>query len=150
MSTVLDNTGILSDQKAGKIIRRYMLWAAGAGLVPVPWVDMAALASVQVKMLHALAQNYKVPFSESGAKTAIGALVGSVLPGQAASGFLGGLIKMIPLVGFVVVPAFASTSTYALGKVFEQHFASGGTFLTFQPEAVRKYYSANLASAPAA
>ena len=57
-----------------------------------------------------------------------------------ASGFVGGLVKMIPFVGMVAVPAFAGASTYALGKVFEQHFASGGTFLNFDAVAVRQHF----------
>ena len=31
--------------------------------------------------------------------------------------------------------------TYAAGRVFHQHFASGGTFLTFDPDKVREYYA---------
>ena len=34
--------------------------------------------------------------------------------------------------------------TYALGKVFIQHFAAGGTFLSFDPEAVRDYFQTQL------
>jgi len=119
------------------IIKSHMLWAMGAGLVPVPWVDMAAILGVQVSMLSALSKNYKMAFSDSQAKNIIGSLVSGVLPGQLASGFLGGVVKMIPIVGIVTVPAFAGATTYALGKVFEQHYASGGTFLDFDPEAVR-------------
>ncbi|MCP4106117.1 MAG: hypothetical protein GY749_11350 [Desulfobacteraceae bacterium] len=39
------------------------------------------------------------------------------------------------------MPVAASASTYALGKIFIQHFASGGTFLTFDPEKVKAYYA---------
>jgi len=128
------------DSGANSIIRKHMLWAMGAGLVPIPWVDMVAIAGVQLKMLSDLAGKYKIPFSESRGKAIIGTLVGTVVPGQLAAGFLGGAVKMIPFVGFVTVPAFAGASTYALGKVFEQHFASGGTFLDFNPEEVRKHF----------
>ncbi|MCI5165392.1 MAG: GTPase, partial [Candidatus Electrothrix sp. GM3_4] len=38
-------------------------------------------------------------------------------------------------------PATAEAVTYAVGKVFHQHFASGGTFLTFDPDKVREYYA---------
>ena len=34
----------------------------------------------------------------------------------------------------------SGASTWALGKVFIQHFESGGTFLDFNPEKVREYY----------
>jgi uncharacterized protein (DUF697 family) len=128
------------DSGANSIVRKHMLWAMGAGLIPVPWVDMAAIAGVQLKMLGELADKYSVPFQESRGKAIIGTLVGSIMPGQMAAGFLGGLVKMIPFVGFVTVPAFAGASTYAVGKVFAQHFASGGTFLNFNPDSVRKHF----------
>jgi uncharacterized protein (DUF697 family) len=144
------------DTGANAIIRKHMLWAMGAGLIPIPWVDMAAIAGVQLKMLSELAEKYQVEFSDSRGKAIIGTLVGSIVPGQLAAGLFGGMVKMIPFVGFVTVPAFAGASTYALGKIFAQHFASGGTFLDFKPEEVRKHFqelfekgkkeSANLAS----
>jgi hypothetical protein len=36
--------------------------------------------------------------------------------------------------------AISGGMTYAIGKVFVQHFESGGTLLDFQPEKMRKYY----------
>ena len=38
------------------------------------------------------------------------------------------------------MPILAGATTYAVGKVFTQHFATGGTFLNFDPETVREYY----------
>jgi hypothetical protein len=35
-------------------------------------------------------------------------------------------------------------STYAVGRVFIQHFESGGTLLTFDPAKVRDYYTHQL------
>ena len=34
-----------------KIVRNYMWWSMGAGLIPVPLVDMAAVTGVQLKMV---------------------------------------------------------------------------------------------------
>jgi len=39
------------------------------------------------------------------------------------------------------MPITAGAVTYAVGKVFHQHFASGGTFLSFDPDKVRDYYA---------
>ncbi len=54
------------------------------------------------------------------------------------------LIKCIPFLGLaggmLTMSITAAASTYAVGKVFIQHFASGGTFLSFDPEKVREYY----------
>ena len=55
------------------------------------------------------------------------------------------IIKTIPIVGQTVgmltMPIIAGATTYAVGKVFHQHFASGGTFLTFDPNEVKSYYT---------
>ena len=128
-----------------QVVKKYTWWAAGAGLIPFPAVDMAAVTGVQVKMLKDLADIYKVDFPREKGKVAIGALVGGVAPTQLARGFLGSVIKGVPVLGPAVggatVPIFAGASTYAVGRVFIQHFASGGTFLDFDPAKVRKYYS---------
>jgi lipoate-protein ligase A len=36
--------------------------------------------------------------------------------------------------------AIGGAATYAIGRVFIQHFESGGTFLDFNPEKVREYF----------
>jgi hypothetical protein len=58
---------------------------------------------------------------------------------------LGSLAKGLPVLGWAAAPAgvalFGGASTYAVGKVFVQHFESGNTFLSFDPEAVRAYYA---------
>jgi len=108
---------LVIDLEANSIIRKYMLWSMGAGLVPVPWVDMAAIAGTQVKMLSELAKKYSQSFSESKAQVVIGTLVSSIVPGQLASGFLGGLVKLIPVVGMVAVPAFAGASLRSAPRI---------------------------------
>ncbi len=39
------------------------------------------------------------------------------------------------------MPILCGAATYATGKVFIQHFASGGTFLTFDPAKVKAHYA---------
>jgi uncharacterized protein (DUF697 family) len=43
--------------------------------------------------------------------------------------------------GLAAVPGVAAAFTYAVGKVFVQHFGSGGTFLDFDPKTVREYFA---------
>ena len=50
---------------------------------------------------------------------------------------------MIPLFGifsFAAMPTLNAAISYAVGKVFIQHFESGGTFLDFDPKKVRAYF----------
>lgn len=128
-----------------QIVKKYTWWAAGAGLIPFPAIDMAAVAGVQIKMLKDLADAYEIDFSREKAKVGVAALIGGVAPEQMARGFLGSLVKGIPVLGPTVggatVPIFAGAATYAVGRVFIQHFASGGTFLDFDPGKVRAYYA---------
>jgi uncharacterized protein (DUF697 family) len=55
------------------------------------------------------------------------------------------VVKFIPVagnfMGLVAIPGVAAAFTYAVGKVFVQHFASGGTFLDFDPKKVREYFA---------
>lgn len=132
--------------KALKTVKNYMWWSMGAGLIPVPFVDWAAVSGVQLKMVAEISKIYGVPFQESRGKAVIGSLVGFVLPHATAFGLIGGLLKAIPVVGALAgAPAmalFCGAYAWALGNVFIQHFESGGTFLNFNPEEVREYFKA--------
>jgi uncharacterized protein (DUF697 family) len=126
---------------AEQTIKQHMLAAAAAGAIPLPWVGLAALAGLQLNLLRCLAKVYAVEFSSQAGKSAIGALVGSDL----SVGLSASLAKAIPGPGWIVGAAsgtlLGAASTYALGKVFVQHFESGNTFLTFDPDKVKAYYA---------
>ena len=47
-------------------------------------------------------------------------------------------------VGILSMSILCGSSTYALGKVFTQHFESGGTLLDFDPDKMREYYQGQL------
>jgi uncharacterized protein (DUF697 family) len=114
-------------------------------------VDLAAVSGAQLKMLAELSSIYGVPFEQNRGKALIGSLIGSIVPGTLAFGTAGSLLKSVPVVGALAgVPAmliFCGASTCAVGKVFIQHFESGGTFLTFDPEQVRDYFKAQFEDA---
>ena len=130
---------------AKHIVKNYMIGAMGAGLVPVPVLDMAAVSGVQLKMLHSLSNHYGIPFLENRAKAFITALIGGIGSGTLAVGTFGMLIKALPgigtLLGSVKMSLLSGASAYAAGMVFIQHFESGGTFLNFDPEKVRNHYA---------
>ena len=128
------------EHKADAIVKKYAIWAAGIGLIPMPLVDFAALFSIQLKMLHRLTKEYDIEFSRELGKSFIGALLG----GSVSASLTGSLSKILPvfgpLTGMVSTSVFGSASTYAIGKVFTLHFETGGTLLTFDPENMRDYY----------
>ena len=131
------------EEQALALVKRHLPWAAGAGFVPVPGLDLAAIFAVQLRMLSQLSAHYRVPFRESAAKSSIAALMAMLLQGSLAGGLIT-LSKFVPLVGTVValaaLPAFVAAGTYAIGVVFITHFAAGGTFLDFDPKKVEKHF----------
>jgi len=116
----------------------------GAGLIPVPFVDLLAVSGVQLKMLKDMSDIYGIKFSENKGKSILSALLGSVVPNSLAGGGVGSIMKMIPLVGPLVgglsMSLFSGAATYAIGKAFIQHFEAGGTFLDFDPVKVKDYF----------
>jgi uncharacterized protein (DUF697 family) len=141
------------DVRATQIIRQYAAFAAGAGLIPITGVDFAAIAGVEYKMLAELASVYGVQFEADRVRPIVAALIGAYASKRLGLGMGAGVLKAIPVVGTLVgavsVPVMAGGLTWAIGRVFVQHFASGGTFLTFDPAKVREHFEA-VASAPAA
>jgi uncharacterized protein (DUF697 family) len=131
-------------------VKRYMWLSGAAGLVPVPVADLIAVSGVQLKMLADVSKVYGVPFHASRGKMVIASTIGYVLPHALSFGLIGSLIKAIPLIGTLAgepaMALFSAASAWALGTVFIQHFESGGTFLNFDPEAVKEYYRAQFAS----
>lgn len=132
------------EQQSLKRVKNYMWWSMGAGLIPVPVLDLAAIASVQLKMLSEISKVYGIPFEEHRGKALISTLVGFILERSVAFGSVGSLLKLIPGVGVLAgAPTMALSCgayTWALGKVFIQHFEAGGTFLDLNPDKVKEYF----------
>ena len=137
--------------RAEQIVHGYMGWSAGAGLLPIPGLDLVAIIAVKLRMLRDIAALYDVPFRSELAKPLVSALVGGsgsyLLAGPAAS-----MIKTIPLfgsiAGMLALPGVAAAATYATGHVFIRHFSQGGSFYDFDTAAMRKHYSDAFAAAP--
>jgi uncharacterized protein (DUF697 family) len=133
------------ENTADQIIKQNLLWGAGAGVIPIPILDAAATAVVQVRMLKQLSDLYEVPFREDRIKNICASLLAGLGAPVIGSAIAISAIKFVPIVGPIIgVLAFPATSaafTYAVGKVFVQHFASGGTFLDFDPQKVREYFA---------
>jgi uncharacterized protein (DUF697 family) len=138
------NTG--RDELAEQLVSRFSAWSAAAGVIPVPVVDVVAIGGLQLQMLRRLAQIYDVPFSDNRGKSILASLIGSVIPasvGPAATVGVWSALKFVPVLGTSVaaltMPALSAGSTYAVGRVFIKHFASGGTLLDFNPGDYREF-----------
>jgi uncharacterized protein (DUF697 family) len=120
------------------IIARYSRYAAGIGLVPLPFADFVFIGSVQLRMIGALATHYGLPFDRQLAKSMLASAAASM--GATSFGYRTGrsLLKAIPVIGnaaaIVAVPLSAYAVTTALGKIFATHFANGGKLCDFAAE----------------
>jgi len=148
-STTSESVAATPEQRyelGSKLVDRFAIWSGVAGLIPVPIVDAIAVGGLQVQMLRRLSQVYEVPFSENRGKALIAALAGAMIPTTSGIG-AASVLKTVPIVGTIiggfVVPVLSAGATYAIGKAFIQHFASGGTLLDFNPPDYREFVKAH-------
>jgi len=116
-------------ERADGIIRSHTIWAMGAGLMPLPLLDLAAVTAVQMDLVRSLAGVYSVNYAHSQGKTFVSALAGGAIARIGAS-----LVKSVPGVGSLVggasMSVLSAASTYGVGQVLVAHFERGGTFDT--------------------
>ena len=126
-------------QAADRIIREHVLWSLGAGLLPVPLFDIAAVTAVQMDMLRQLAGLFEVDYSKSTGKSFVSALTGSTFARIGAS-----LVKAVPGVGTVLggisMSLMSGASTYAVGQVAASHFGSEGGLLDVDMDWAKRAY----------
>jgi uncharacterized protein (DUF697 family) len=127
--------------EASRIISKYVGWGAGSGIVPAPFLDVAAVATVQVMMVRELLALYEVPFSETRVRTTVSVLLGSLSPSVLAGATAMTFLKVVPFVGFplamLTMPLLASAATYAVGKVVSAHLEEGGSLDTLESKSVK-------------
>lgn len=127
-------------EHANTIIKNHMIWSMGAGFIPVPIVDLFAVSAIQLDMIRQLCKLYDIDFKQTQGKAIITALTGTGIARLGARA-----VKFIPGIGSVLggitLAVLSGASTYALGEVFKIHFETGGTFLDFDLERLRKHYN---------
>jgi uncharacterized protein (DUF697 family) len=152
--TITDPTHMLKnpDVEAEDQIKYYARCAAAAGVIPAPIVDVAAVTAVQVRMVKRLAAAYGADYDESSGRALVSSLVGSYLPARIGYGSVGMFIRMTPIIGgvlgLITVPGFNYASTWAVGRVFKNHFAKGGTLPTLDMASAKRQYREVFGSAP--
>jgi len=130
---------------ANQLVNRFAIWSGVAGLIPMPVVDVLAVGGLQLQMVRRLSQVYGVPFSDNSGKAVIASLAGSMIPTTSGIG-AASTLKFVPVIGTltagIVMPTLSAGATYAIGKAFIQHFASGGTMLDFNAPDYREFLKA--------
>ncbi|MEM9461360.1 MAG: DUF697 domain-containing protein [Myxococcota bacterium] len=144
-------TGLSRLEQANQTVQNHVYAAMGAGVLPLPVVDLVAITGVQLNMLRQLSKQYEIPFREGLARKAVISLfVG--LGGVGIGGVIGfSLFKFVPVVGaslgVVSVPVISGMLTHAVGRTFIMHFEAGGTLLDFKPRVMRDYFRKEFSSA---
>ena len=125
------------------IIDRHVITASGVGLIPIPLVDLAGVALVQLNMIKQLAEVFDVDYSSSRTRSIIAALIGGSIPAAGALPLFS-FAQAIPVIGWTVGAGAASilsgASTYAVGHVMANHFAAGGDIEDFSAEGAKKSF----------
>jgi len=136
------------EERLEKLSKHHILASMGIGLIPIPVVDVVALIGIQLNMIRKIAAEYGVPFRQDVGKSVITTLMGGFLPVTLGCA-IASMVKFIPLIGqttgAVTMPVISGASTYAIYKVFVQHFESGGTFLDLDPSKVKSYFAEQFA-----
>ena len=133
----------IQEKNIDDILKIHVYWSVGAGLIPVPIVDVAAVTAIQLDMLKQISNFYKIDFSEEKGKAWISAIVSSTMSSLLAK-IGASAVKSIPIIGTIVgatsMAIISGASTYALGKVFINHFENGGNLDDLDKEKIKKFY----------
>ncbi len=131
---------VVDDAAVDKILRHSVYGAMGMGIVPLPFVNIAALTGIHLNMVRQLSKLYGVEFKEGIAKNIIVSVLGAGVPGF-ASHFMSKAVVAVPVVGlplaFAMKPATNGLCTYAVGQMFVTHFNRGGNFVTANVDALK-------------
>jgi uncharacterized protein (DUF697 family) len=122
-------------ESAMRIVRRYVLMSAAAGVIPLPGLDVTVLAGIHIALIKELTEHYGAVFSEYAARNIVIAVATSVVPGAIGSFAGRRLLRVLPFItpGLAVLTWSASSAavSYALGRVIMAHFETGGTLDSF-------------------
>lgn len=131
-------------ESAAACIRKHALLAGVAGLVPLPYIDVAGVGVVQVEMVRQLAAIYGVPIDLDVVKRLVTTMLGAKLT-QTVFQWIASAVKSIPgpgtAVGEVIQGAISVSITYAMGKAAAAYFAQEGRL---SDEQLKAAYSEHL------
>lgn len=130
------------------LVDRFTAWSAIGGAVPLPLLDLASIAALQVQLVRRLAALYERPFSGEAVRGTL--LAASAASLSAGGGNLAGMLlaRSLPwgqLLNMWVSSGLAAATTQAIGRAYVLHFESGGTALDLDPATLAEHYRRALA-----
>lgn len=125
------------------LIKEHVACAMAASAIPIPLIDVGAVAGVQLDLVKSLAHHHDVKHDDDAGKALVSALVGASLARYGASA-----LKTLPgigsLVGGVAQAVLSGASTWALGHAFSRHFEGVDTMAGMPVEELRRAYETSL------
>lgn len=133
---------VACEAEADSIIKSNVVQAMAIGLIPVPLLDVVGLTNIQFKMVDDLVKLYGIRYTYIE-KSVVRSFVMGLLPVVGIAG-LSSAFKFLPGIGSIAgsasVCVTAGGLTYATGKVFTKHFATGGTLQDFDLTKAKQHF----------
>lgn len=114
------------------IVHRHAAYSVVGGIIPLPLVNAASVAAINVRMIKQLSELYAVPFEQGRVRALVLSLMGGIMPAGVGTVTASTLLYVVPgsaLLGLAMSSVSAAACTRAIGRVFVEHFASGATTL---------------------
>mgnify|MGYP002630455097 CR=1 FL=1 len=147
MDQNLASSALIAERHAGamRIVHRYVLISAAAGIVTVPVLDVMLLGGVHIALIKEITEYYGAEFSEHGARNILVAIAASLIPGTIGSMLGRKALRALPFlphgIGLATMSAFSAAVSYAIGVGFSRHYEKGGTLASFDVENLHRPFT---------
>ncbi|MFN3266214.1 MAG: YcjF family protein [Deinococcales bacterium] len=115
-------TGAAEHEACGRLIRDRALWCAGVSLEPVPFLDLAVILPIHIKMVLDIGKIYGFDVTRERAKEIALELMGTIALNYAARVATRGAMKAVPVLGALVNAPIVYATTLTLGGLAERYF----------------------------
>lgn len=134
-----NTTKMASKENLEKIVKGHVLYAMGAGLIPVPGLDITGVTLVQLDMLKKIAQEYEADFSEHQFKAILAALGSNIFAkiGANSGWFVPGFGQTVSQ---LTMSALSGALTYAISQVYIKYLEDGKIF-DFNTEKYKEFFN---------
>ncbi len=115
---------------AYRMVERYAAYSGGVGVIPLPVANVAGVMAINIRMVQVLCNIYGVPFRRDRTRAVLVGLAGGATPtglAAATSSTLAYLTPATTIIALAVSSVTAVACTRRIGRVFVEHFESGGT-----------------------
>lgn len=112
-------------ENAAEVTRAAALLCAAVAAEPLPWMDLAVIVPLQVKLVVHVGKIYGFEISTARARALILEIGGAVALSWGARQLVRGVSKVaLPLVGGILTAPLVYGGTFALGQLAERYFRS--------------------------